>query len=182
MRVASCGQRKAARQRPFVPCVGRNGLACSQGGVTVSGTRRDAVGTLMSGLTRLIGVRGLLLAALVYWILISVFMLAVRGEELDLEAVFPLVGNDGGSGATTSDAPTPPNPPRPVVAAFWTVGVIIGLPAALSAKVAAAALRFSSVIVGVCLLVTILRLGILLAPVLAIQLLALHRRNATDSP
>ena len=114
-------------------------------------------------------------AALLYWILISAYMLIVRGDELDLDAVFPLVGQ--APGARVSYAPTPPNPPPAAVAAFWVIGCIVGLPLVAPAKALAVVLRISLTVVGACLLATMTRLGILLMPVFALQLIALYRGN-----
>ncbi len=114
-------------------------------------------------------------AALVYWVLISAYMLIMHGDELDLDAVFPLV--DRAPGASVSSAPTPPNPPRAVVAAFWIIGCIVGLPLVAPAKALAVVLRISLIVVGACLLATVTRLGILLAPVLALQLMAYYRSD-----
>jgi len=104
-------------------------------------------------------------------------MLLAHGEELDFDSVFPFASQE--SGTTVSYLPTPANPPASVVAAFWAVGVVVGLPAVVPGRAVAIALRISTVAIGACLLVSILRLGILLAPVLALQLLALYRTGAT---
>lgn len=114
-------------------------------------------------------------AALFYWVLISAYMLIVQGDELDLDAVFPLVG--GAPGASVSYASTPSKPPSAVVAAFWIVGCIVGLPLVARAKAIAVVLRISLIVVGACLLATVTRLGILLVPVLALQLMAYYRSD-----
>ena len=76
-----------------------------------------------------------------------------------------------------SYAPAPPNPPPAVAAAFWVVGCIVGLPLVAPAKATAVVLRISLIVVGACLLATMTRLGILLAPVAALQSLALYRSD-----
>ena len=114
-------------------------------------------------------------AALFYWVLISAYMLIVQGDELDLDAVFPVVGQ--APGASVSYAPTPSNPSRAVVAAFCVVSCVVGLPLVAPAKAIAVVCRISLIVVGACLLVTITRLGILLAPVFALQLMALYRSD-----
>ncbi|WP_419917111.1 hypothetical protein [Candidatus Poriferisodalis sp.] len=114
-------------------------------------------------------------AALFYWVLISAYMLIVQGDELDLDAVFPLVGE--APGASVSYASTPSNPPSAVVAAFWIVGCIVGLPLVAPAKAIAVVLRISLIVVGACLLATVTRLGLLLVPVLALQLMAYYRSD-----
>lgn len=134
----------------------------------------------MRGLTRPIAARLMILFGLAYWISISILLFALNGDEICLDTVFPLVGQS--SGSTILDAPTPPNPPGAVVAAFWTVGVIVGLPVVVPDRVMVAVLRLSSIAIGICLLASILRLGIMLAPVLALQLLALERRCSAGSP
>lgn len=121
------------------------------------------------------GVRWTISAALFYWVLVSAYMLIVQGDELDLDAVFPLVGQ--APETSVSYAPTPSNPPRAVVAAFWIVGSIVGLPLVASAKAIAVVLRISLIVIGACLLATITRLGILLVPVLALQLMAYYRSD-----
>lgn len=110
---------------------------------------------------------------LAYWLLVCAYMLLIQGEELDVDSVFPFAGQETGSVVTLGA--TSANPPASVVAAFLAIGVVIGLPIAFAGKAAAIALRISIVAVGACLLVSILRLGVLLVPVLALQLLA-HRR------
>ena len=132
--------------------------------------------SLANGRTHRIGMRWLILISLAYWLLVCAYML-MHGEELDFDAVFPFAGQE--TMTVTSYGPTsPPNPPASVVAAFWTIGIIVGLPIAFAGRAAAIALRISTIAVGVCLLVSILRLGILLTPVLALQLLA-HSRFDT---
>lgn len=124
--------------------------------------------------------RRFVLAALIYWILVSVLLLAVVGDELDLDSILPFTGQ--GHGVTVSSEPTPLNPPGAVVVAFGIIGVVIGLPLLFPVRALASALRISAMVVGVGLLATILRLGILLAPVLGLQLLALYRYGSQDSP
>ena len=131
---------------------------------------------LANGRTRRIGMRWIILISLVYWLLVCAYMLLMRGEELDYDTVFPFAGQE--TGTVVSYGPTPTNPPASVVAAFWAIGIIVGFPIAFAGKAAAIALRISTIAVGACLLVSILRLGILLTPVLALQLLA-HCRLST---
>lgn len=123
-----------------------------------------------------IGVRWIIWIAPAYWLLASAYMLLAHGEELDFDSVFPFASQE--SGTTVSYRPTPANPPASVVAAFWAIGIVVGLPAVVPGRAIAVALRISTLAVSACLLVSILRLGILLTPVLALQLLA-HRRLDT---
>ena len=120
--------------------------------------------------------RWIILICLVYWLLVCAFMLLVHGAELDYDSVFPFAGQE--SGRTVLYGPTPVNPPALVVIAFWAIGIIVGFPIAFSGKAAAIALRISTIAVGACFLISVLRLGILLVPVLALQLLA-HSRLDT---
>lgn len=122
--------------------------------------------------------RWIILLGVVYWTLTSIYMLLRHGEELDLDTVFPFVAQE--IGRTVSYGPTPVNPPAVVTAAFWATGIIIGFPIVFSGKAAVIALRTSIVVVGIFLAASILRLGILLVPVFALQLLA-HSRLATAS-
>ena len=121
--------------------------------------------------------RWILLAALGLWILTSALMLGVLGAELDMDSVF--YGFSGTVGRTVIYGPTyippPENPPPAVVAAFVAVGVVVGLPAALPKRWFSIALAVSAIMVGLALAVFVLRLGILLAPVLALQVWALSR-------
>lgn len=128
----------------------------------------------------LMSVRLIVLAGLVYWILLSILVLLTLGAELDSDSVLLFTGQ--GHGVTVSSEPTPLNPPDAVVVAFGIIGVVIGLPLLFPVRVFAFALRISAMVVGVGLLATILRLGILLAPVLGLQLLALYRHSSEDSP
>ena len=118
--------------------------------------------------------RWIVLAALGFWILISALMLISLGAELDMDAVFPGFEKPGGR-TITSYGPTPENPPLAVVAAFIAVGVVVGLPTVLPKRWFSIALRVSAIMVGLALAATILRLGILLTPVLALQVWALSR-------
>ena len=117
--------------------------------------------------------RWIILIGLAYWLLICAYILLVHGEELDFDSVFPFGGQE--AGAVVSSGATSANPPASVVAAFLAIGIVLGLPIAFAGKAAAIALRISIIAVGACLLVSILRLGVLLVPVLALQLLA-HRQ------
>ena len=126
-----------------------------------------------NGHNRRMSMRWIVLMGLAYWLLVCAYMLLMHGEELDFDSVFPFAGQE--TGATVSNGATSANPPSAVVAAFWAIGIIIGLPIAFAGQAAVIALRISIVAVGACLLVSILRLGVLLVPVLALQLLA-HRR------
>lgn len=128
----------------------------------------------------LMSVRLIVLAGLVYWILLSILVLLTLGAELDSDSVLPFTGQ--GHGVTVSSEPTPLNPPDAVVVVFGIIGVVIGLPLLFPVRVFVFALRISAMVVGVGLLATILRLGILLAPVLGLQLLALYRHSSEDSP
>ena len=100
-------------------------------------------------------------------------MLVFKGEELDMDTVFP--GLENPAGLTRSYGPTPTDPPPAVVVAFIGAGVVVGLPAILPKRAFLIALRVSAIIVGLALAGTILRLGILLSPVLALQVWALSR-------
>ena len=122
-----------------------------------------------------LGWRWIVVAALGVWIAISAAMLVVWGAELDLDAVFPGFEKPGGEVVTRLPVPTPPNPPAAVVYAFAAVGVVVALPLAFPARPFRAALLVSTVVVGIALAATILRLGILLTPVLALQVWALSR-------
>lgn len=119
--------------------------------------------------------RRIVLAALGCWLLISVYMLVALGEELDMDAVFPGFENPGGRTISYGPlhGPTPTNPPSAVVAAFVAVGVVVGLPAVLPRRWFSITLNVSAIMIGLALAGTILRLGILLAPVLALQVWAL---------
>ena len=129
---------------------------------------------MVNGFVSHLGPRWIVVAALGVWAAISVTLLAVWGAELDLDAMFPGFGRPGGV-VTHSSGPTPPNPPAAVVYAFPAVGVVVALPLAFPARPFRSALLASALVVGVCFAVTILRLGILLAPVLALQATALYR-------
>ena len=102
-------------------------------------------------------------------------MLVVVGEELDMDSVFYGYGGTTGRTITTygpSYVPPPENPPPAVVASFIAVSVVIGLPAVLPRPLFAVALRVSAILVGLCAAATILRLGLFLTPVLALQVWA----------
>ena len=94
-----------------------------------------------------------------------------------MDSVF--YGFSGTAGSTVvygpAYVPPPENPPPAVVAAFVAVGVVVGLPAILPKRCFSSVLHMSTIVVGLVLAGTILRLGILLAPVLALQLWALSR-------
>lgn len=119
------------------------------------------------------------LAGLVYWLLVSGLLLILHGDELDLDSMFPIVGQS--SGMTVSHDSTPSNPPLAVILALMVVGIVIGVPVVWPIKTFVVALRISSVAVGACLVATITRLGLVLTPVLALQLLALYRGDVTSS-
>ncbi|WP_419946968.1 hypothetical protein [Candidatus Poriferisodalis sp.] len=120
--------------------------------------------------------RWIVLSGLVYWLAACAYMLLVHGEELDLDAVFPFTGQEKQEiGVITPTGPTSSNPPALVTATFWAMGVVIAFPIAFVGKATAVALRMSIIAIGACLLISILRLGILLTPVLALQLLACYR-------
>lgn len=127
---------------------------------------------------RLTIVRLMILIALVYWLSVSGLLLILYGHELDADTVFPMVGRH--SGVTVSRDATPSNPPPSVLAALGIVGLVVGIPAVWPAKTFVAVLRISSVAIGACLVVTITRLGIVLAPVLMLQLLAFYRGGMTS--
>lgn len=127
----------------------------------------------------LMSLRLIVLAGLVYWILLSALMLLAFGDELDSDSVLPFTGQ--GHGVTVNSESTPLNPPDAVVVTFGIIGVVIGLPLLFPVRALASALRISAMVVGFGLLATILRLGILLAPVLGLQLLALYRHSSQDS-
>lgn len=115
----------------------------------------------------------MVLVAFGCWLPICAFMLVALGEQLDMDSVFPDFVQHAGT--TVSHGPTPANPPPAVVAAFAAVGMVVGLPAVLPGRAFAVALRASTIAVGICLAVSVLRLGLLLTPVLGLQALALHR-------
>ena len=95
-----------------------------------------------------------------------------------MDSVFYGYGGTTGRTITTygpSYVPPPENPPLAVVAAFVAVGVVVGLPAVLPRPSFAVALRVSVILVGLCAAATILRLGLFLTPVLALQVWALLR-------
>lgn len=129
---------------------------------------------MVNGFVSHLGPRWIVVVALAVWAAISVTLLAVWGAELDLDAMFPGFGRPGGV-VTHSSGPTPPNPPAAVAYAFPAVGVVVALPLAFPARPFRAALLVSTVVVGIALAATILRLGILLTPVLALQVWALSR-------
>lgn len=115
--------------------------------------------------------------ALGVWLAISAYMLIVLGEKLDMDDVF--YGFSGTTGRTVIYGPTyvppPDNPPPAVVAAFVAVGVVVGIPATLPTRWFSIALHGSAIFTGLLLAGTILRLGLLLVPVLTLQLWALSR-------
>ena len=131
--------------------------------------------------------RLLVVVALAVWLLISAYMLVVLGEELDMDSVFYMENPFHGSSITISRTithgptyiPPPPNPRPAVVAAFVAVGVVVGLPAILPRRWFLRALNVSAILTALVLVATILRLGILLVPVLALQLWALSRSRDT---
>lgn len=131
--------------------------------------------------------RLLVVVALGAWLLISAYMLVVLGEELDMDSVFyvdsPFYGSSSTISRTVTYGPTyvpPPANPRPaVVTAFVAVGFVVGLPAILPRRWFSRALNVSAILTGLVLVATILRLGILLIPVLALQLWALSRSRDT---
>ena len=131
--------------------------------------------------------RLLVVVALAVWLLISAYMLVVLGEELDMDSVFYMENPFSGSSITISRTVTygptyvpPPANPRPaVVAAFVAVGFVVGLPAFFSRRCFSRALKVSAILTGLVLVAAILRLGILLVPVLALQLWALSRSRDT---
>ena len=121
--------------------------------------------------------RLLVVAALGAWLLTSAYMLIVLGDELDMDSVF--YGYSGATGRTVSYGPSyvpsADNPPLAVVAAFGAVGVVVGLPAMLPKRWFSIALYGSAILTGLLLAGTFLRLGLLLIPVLALQVWALSR-------
>lgn len=119
--------------------------------------------------------RWIVLSGLAYWLLVCTYMLLVHGEELDLDAVFPFTGGYSQVGYSQVTGETSVNPPAVVTATFWAIGAIIALPIAFVGKATAIALRMSTIVIGACLAISILRLGILLAPALALQVLACRR-------
>lgn len=121
--------------------------------------------------------RLLVVAAFGVWLLTSAYMLTVLGDELDMDSVF--YGYSGTTGRTVSYGPSyvpsADNPPPAVVVVFGAVGVIVGLPATLPKRWFSKALYGSAILTGFLLAGTVLRLGLLLVPVLALQVWALSR-------
>jgi len=118
--------------------------------------------------------RGIAVLAAVVYAAVAVALLVVWGSELDKDSVFPGVEYSGGDGTFTS-GPTPTNPPDSVLYAFAILGVVVTLPVAFPARMFSVALLLSMVVVAVALAVTVLRLGIFLAPVLFLQWVARSR-------
>ena len=155
-------------------------LAITRGNI---GMRTDGCREAMavtSDFIRRLGARRIVLIGFAYWLLVSVYLLVLLGDELDADAVFPFVGQEN-TAIAFSDEATPSNPPISVLYAFFLVTITVVFPAVLPSRFTAIALRITSVVVGICLLVSILRLGLMLAPVLALQLLALSRCDSTSS-
>ncbi len=112
-------------------------------------------------------------AALVY-AAISVTLLVLVGSELDRDAVFPFAGNPGGE-TTFSSGPTPANPPDSVRYAIAAIGGVVAVPIVFRRRLFLLALSASTLVITIALVITILRLGLLLTPVLTFQVLALRR-------
>ena len=122
--------------------------------------------------------RRIVVIALGVWLLIFACVFLTVREELDMDSVFYVFSSTGERTVIYGPTyvPPPENPPLAVVVAFVAVGVVVGLPAILPKKCFSNALRLSTIVIGLALAVTILRLGILLTPVLALQLWALRTR------
>ena len=116
----------------------------------------------------------MVVAAGVY-VAISVTLVVFVGAELDRDAVFPGVESPGGE-VTHSSGPTPTNPPDSVLYAFAAMGIVVAVPIVCRGRSFLVALSVSTFVVTISMFVTILRLGILLVPVVILQVLALARR------
>ena len=119
--------------------------------------------------------RAMVVVAAGVYIAMSVTLVVVWGSELDADAVFPGVESPVGEVIHRSPVPTPTNPPDSVLYALAAIGVVVALPIAFRGRLFLVSLSVSAFVVTLSLVVTFLRLGIFLTPVLILQVRALTR-------